>query len=128
MICQFFLFCRHEQRQLKYLYHYRFQVPDSPSYDVSTSQFKNEKLENYNWNYLDQYICTRGEGDYGLLDVGSLYIYLMYKRLECFNMNICFLCKCICKITNSIIFVAPEVLEIPIFPAAMQQSSNQENY
>lgn len=62
---------RHEQRQLKYLYHYRFQVPDSPSYDVSTSQFKNEKLENYNWNYLDQYICTRGEGDYGLLDVGS---------------------------------------------------------
>lgn len=65
------LFCRHEQRQLKYLYHYRFQVPDSPSYDVSTSQFKNEKLENYNWNYLDQYICTRGEGDYGLLDVGS---------------------------------------------------------
>nr|XP_011413842.2 GATOR complex protein DEPDC5 isoform X3 [Crassostrea gigas] len=59
---------RHEQRQLKYLYHYRFQVPDSPSYDVSTSQFKNEKLENYNWNYLDQYICTRGEGDYGLLD------------------------------------------------------------
>nr|XP_022339565.1 GATOR complex protein DEPDC5-like isoform X4 [Crassostrea virginica] len=59
---------RHEQRQLKHLYHYRFQVPDSPSYDISTSQFKNEKLENYNWNYLDQYICTRGEGDYGLLD------------------------------------------------------------
>ncbi|XP_078335331.1 GATOR complex protein Iml1-like isoform X5 [Crassostrea virginica] len=59
---------RHEQRQLKHMYHYRFQVPDSPSYDISTSQFKNEKLENYNWNYLDQYICTRGEGDYGLLD------------------------------------------------------------
>lgn len=71
MIGPFGFVCRHEQRQLKYLYHYRFQVPDSPSYDVSTSQFKNEKLENYNWNYLDQYICTRGEGDYGLLDVGS---------------------------------------------------------
>ncbi|XP_056008596.1 GATOR complex protein DEPDC5-like isoform X2 [Ostrea edulis] len=59
---------RHEQRQLKYLYRYRFQVPDSLGYDISTSEFRNEKLENYNWNYLDQYICTRGEGDYGLLD------------------------------------------------------------
>ncbi|XP_062606005.1 GATOR1 complex protein DEPDC5-like isoform X1 [Saccostrea cucullata] len=59
---------RHEQRQMNHLYRYRFQVPDSLSYDISTSQFKNEKLENYNWNYLDQYICTRGEGDYGLLD------------------------------------------------------------
>ena len=29
-------------------------------------------LENYNWNYLDQYICTRGEGDYGLMDVSIL--------------------------------------------------------
>ncbi|WAR01740.1 IML1-like protein [Mya arenaria] len=47
---------------------YRFQAPDSYNYDVSWSEFRNEKLENYNWNYLDQYICTRGEGDFGLMD------------------------------------------------------------
>ena len=55
-----------------YSYKYRFQAPDSYYYDVSWSEFFNEKLENYNWNYLDQYICTRGEGDYGLMDVSIL--------------------------------------------------------
>ena len=29
-------------------------------------------LENYNWNNLDQYIGTRGEEDYGLMDVSIL--------------------------------------------------------
>jgi hypothetical protein len=24
-------------------------------------EFNMEKLENYNWNYLDFYVCTRGE-------------------------------------------------------------------
>lgn len=59
---------RHPQPEMKYSYRYRFQCPDSPNYDVSWSEFKNEKLENYNWNYLDQYICTRGESDYGLIE------------------------------------------------------------
>ncbi|XP_076106602.1 GATOR complex protein Iml1-like isoform X2 [Mytilus galloprovincialis] len=59
---------RHEQPTLSYSYRYRFKVPDSLGYDVSWSEFKNEKLENYNWNYFDQYICTHGEGDFGLLE------------------------------------------------------------
>ncbi|XP_052074227.1 GATOR complex protein Iml1-like isoform X2 [Mytilus californianus] len=59
---------RHEQPALSYSYRYRFKVPDSLGYDVSWSEFKNEKLENYNWNYFDQYICTHGEGDFGLLE------------------------------------------------------------
>ncbi|XP_052798952.1 GATOR complex protein Iml1-like isoform X2 [Mya arenaria] len=59
---------RHPNAQLSYNYKYRFQAPDSYNYDVSWSEFRNEKLENYNWNYLDQYICTRGEGDFGLMD------------------------------------------------------------
>ncbi|XP_060075901.1 GATOR complex protein Iml1-like isoform X2 [Ylistrum balloti] len=59
---------RHPGPELKLPYCYRFQAPDSLSYDVSWSEFRNEKLENYNWNYLDQYICTRGEGDYGLVE------------------------------------------------------------
>nr|KAG5702348.1 hypothetical protein BaRGS_003015 [Batillaria attramentaria] len=45
-------------------YRYRFQAPDSYCYDSSSTEFFNECLETYNWNYLDQYICTRGESDY----------------------------------------------------------------
>ncbi|XP_053383864.1 GATOR complex protein Iml1-like [Mercenaria mercenaria] len=59
---------RHPNSQMCYSYKYRFQAPDSFHYDISWSEFRNEKLENYNWNYLDQYICTRGEGDFGLMD------------------------------------------------------------
>ncbi|KAK7490654.1 hypothetical protein BaRGS_00018071 [Batillaria attramentaria] len=49
-------------------YRYRFQAPDSYCYDSSSTEFFNECLETYNWNYLDQYICTRGESDYGLTE------------------------------------------------------------
>ncbi|KAK6967840.1 DEP domain-containing protein 5 [Biomphalaria glabrata] len=59
---------RHPQPQLHYGYKYRFQAPDSNSYDVSWTNFSNEKLENYNWNHLDQYICTQGDWEYGLID------------------------------------------------------------
>ncbi|XP_076434608.1 GATOR complex protein Iml1-like [Babylonia areolata] len=59
---------RHPQPQRHVMYHYRFQVPDSDCYDASSTEFRNERLENYNWNYLDQYICTRGEADYGLIE------------------------------------------------------------
>ncbi|ESO91451.1 hypothetical protein LOTGIDRAFT_153895 [Lottia gigantea] len=59
---------RHSQPQHHYVYRYRFQCPDSYRYDISWTEFSNEKLENYNWNYLDQYICTRGEGDYDLME------------------------------------------------------------
>ncbi|KAH9502461.1 GATOR complex protein depdc5 [Bulinus truncatus] len=59
---------RHPQPQLHYNYRYRFQAPDSDSYDVSWTNFSNEKLENYNWNHLDQYICTQGDWEYGLID------------------------------------------------------------
>ena len=45
-------------------------MPDSESYDVSWTDFKNEKMENYNWNYVDGYIHTKGEGeDYELKEV-----------------------------------------------------------
>ena len=63
------LLSRHPQPQRHFTYHYRFQAPDSYCYDASSTEFRNELLENYSWSYLDQYICTRGEGDYGLIDV-----------------------------------------------------------
>ena len=61
---------RHPYPQKTYDYTYRFRVPDSRAYDVSWTEFRNEKLEHYNWNYMDQYICTRGEDDnFQLTDV-----------------------------------------------------------
>jgi hypothetical protein len=39
----------------------RFLAPDNDTYEVSWVEFNMEKLENYNWNYLDFYVCTRGE-------------------------------------------------------------------
>lgn len=57
---------RHPHRLMSYKYRYRFQAPDSSHYNLSETEFTNEKLENYNWNYLDHFICTRGEGDYNL--------------------------------------------------------------
>ena len=48
-------------------------MPDSRAYDVSWTEFRNEKLEHYNWNYMDQYICTHGDDDtFQLTDVRSL--------------------------------------------------------
>ena len=50
-------------------------MPDSGSYDVSWTNFSYEKLENYNWNYVDQYILTRGaEEDYSLMEVLSAVV------------------------------------------------------
>ena len=43
-------------------------VPDSLTYDVSWTNFSTEKLESYNWNYVDNYICSRGEEDFGLME------------------------------------------------------------
>lgn len=48
---------------IKINYCYRFRAPDSESYIVSWVDFVTERLENYNWSYLDNYICLRG-GDY----------------------------------------------------------------
>lgn len=59
---------RHPYAQKNIHYRYRFNSPDSENYDVSWCTFSNNQLENYNWNYLDNYICTKGQGDYGLMD------------------------------------------------------------
>ncbi|GBM99482.1 GATOR complex protein DEPDC5 [Araneus ventricosus] len=57
---------RHPHREIKIHYCYRFHAPDSDTYGVSWVDFTSERLENYNWNYLDHYICMRGEGEFEL--------------------------------------------------------------
>jgi len=53
---------RHPFPRTSYDYTYRFRVPDSPTgFDTSWTQFTCEPLELYRWNYVDQYLSTRGE-------------------------------------------------------------------
>jgi len=53
---------RHPFPRTSYKYTYRFRVPDSPTgFDASCTQFTCEPLELYRWNYVDQYLSTRGQ-------------------------------------------------------------------
>ena len=52
---------RHPYPSLDYHYRYRFLAPDNDNYEMSFVEFNTEKLENYNWNYLDYYVSTRCE-------------------------------------------------------------------
>lgn len=60
---------RHPYPPYNIQYRYRFQAPDHETYETSCVSFTTEKLENYSWNYLDHYICTRGDTDFPLVEV-----------------------------------------------------------
>lgn len=62
-------FYRHPYPPFNIHYRYRFHAPHHDTYEVSWVSFTTEKLENYNWNYLDHYICTRGHTDFALVEV-----------------------------------------------------------
>ncbi|OQV15072.1 DEP domain-containing protein 5 [Hypsibius exemplaris] len=47
-------------------YKYRFMVPDNPSYEVSHVLFSHERLENFNWNYNDFRVLSKGRGEFKL--------------------------------------------------------------
>lgn len=53
-------------------YRYRFHAPQHETYEISGVNFTTEKLENFNWNYMDHYICTRGDTDYPLMEVSYI--------------------------------------------------------
>ncbi|KAL1140271.1 hypothetical protein AAG570_000203, partial [Ranatra chinensis] len=59
---------RHPYPPFNFHYRYRFQAPDHDTYDVSWVSFTTEKLENFNWNCLDHYICTRGDTEFTLME------------------------------------------------------------
>lgn len=63
---------RHPYPPINVDYRYRFHAPNHDTYEVSGVNFTTEKLENFNWNHMDQYICTRGDFDFMLLEVSSL--------------------------------------------------------
>ncbi|CAG9760851.1 unnamed protein product [Ceutorhynchus assimilis] len=60
---------RHPYPGFKLQYRYRFHAPYHDNYEESYATFTTEKLEHYNWNYLDHYVCTGGDTtDFALLD------------------------------------------------------------
>ncbi|XP_038215232.1 GATOR complex protein Iml1 isoform X5 [Zerene cesonia] len=59
---------RHPYPPFNIHYRYRFHAPNHDTYEVSWVAFTTEKLENYNWNYMDHYICTRGDTDFALVE------------------------------------------------------------
>lgn len=59
---------RHPYPPFNIHYLYRFHAPHHDTYEISWVSFTTEKLENYNWNYLDHYICTRGHTDFALVE------------------------------------------------------------
>ncbi|XP_075221255.1 GATOR complex protein Iml1 isoform X2 [Lycorma delicatula] len=69
---------RHPYPPFSIHYRYRFQAPDHDTYEVSWVSFNTEKLENYNWNYLDHYICTRGDTDFALAESLKYWRYRVY--------------------------------------------------
>lgn len=62
---------RHPYSPINVDYRYRFHAPNHDTYEVSGVNFTTEKLENFNWNNMDQYICTRGDTDFTLQEVRS---------------------------------------------------------
>jgi hypothetical protein len=59
---------RHPYPVIKIHYCYRIRTPDNETYGVSWVDFTSEKLETYKWNYLDNYICMRADGEYELTE------------------------------------------------------------
>lgn len=66
---------RHPYPPINVDYRYRFHAPQHETYEISGVNFTTEKLENFNWNYMDHYICTRGDRDYPLMEVNYCSYY-----------------------------------------------------
>ena len=52
-----------EIKEKREKYYYRYQVPDSKSYDISYIKMTRiEKMTSIKWNHIDSYICIQGNG------------------------------------------------------------------
>ncbi|KAH8303794.1 hypothetical protein KR018_006009 [Drosophila ironensis] len=69
---------RHPYPPITVDYRYRFHAPQHETYEISGVNFTTEKLENFNWNHMDLYICTRGDVDYPLMESLKYWRYRMY--------------------------------------------------
>lgn len=71
---------RHAYPPMNVDYPYRFQATHHNTYEISGVNFTTEKLENFNWNLMDQYICTRGDIENRLQEVNDKIINLSFNK------------------------------------------------
>lgn len=69
---------RHPHSAINVGYRYRFHAPQHDTYEVSGVNFTTEKLENFPWNYMDHYICTRGDFELTLSENLKYWRYRTY--------------------------------------------------
>ncbi|KAG5888099.1 hypothetical protein JTB14_021899 [Gonioctena quinquepunctata] len=69
---------RHPYPGFNYQYRYRFHAPWHDTYEESYATFTTEKLEQYNWNYLDHYVCTGGDTEFVLVDALKYWRFRVY--------------------------------------------------
>ncbi|XP_030565377.1 GATOR complex protein Iml1 isoform X9 [Drosophila novamexicana] len=69
---------RHPYPPINVDYRYRFHAPQHETYEISGVNFTTEKLENFSWNHMDLYICTRGDVDYPLMESLKYWRFRMY--------------------------------------------------
>ncbi|CAH1099750.1 unnamed protein product [Psylliodes chrysocephalus] len=69
---------RHPYPGFNYQYRYRFHAPWHDNYEESYATFTTEKLEHYNWNYLDHYVCTGGDTEFVLVDALKYWRFRVY--------------------------------------------------
>ncbi|XP_074029674.1 GATOR complex protein Iml1 isoform X2 [Leptinotarsa decemlineata] len=69
---------RHPYPGFNYQYRYRFHAPWHDTYEESYATFTTEKLEHYNWNYLDHYVCTGGDTEFVLVDALKYWRFRVY--------------------------------------------------
>lgn len=69
---------RHPYSPINVGYRYRFHAPNHDTYEVSGVNFTTEKLENFPWNYMDHYICTRGDFELSLTENLKYWRYRTY--------------------------------------------------
>jgi hypothetical protein len=51
---------------------------DTKDYEVSWVEFKTEKHENFNWNRMDFYVCTRGDKEFVLTESLKYWRFRLY--------------------------------------------------
>lgn len=106
---------RHPYPPINVDYRYRFQAPQHSTYEISGVNFTTEKLEHFNWNYMDQYICTRGDTDYLLQEVQIVFT-VWFSHLSKINRN-----------NFRLPFVESKILALSNVFAAKRASSDEKN-
>lgn len=60
-----FVYCRYPYESTQIQYSYNLCPPHADGHFVPCwVEFSHERLEEYKWNYLDQYICSAGSEDF----------------------------------------------------------------